>query len=78
MSRRTTGAVLIFTAAFLYAAKFIAAATFGSGLNNWNSDLFRSMLRYVDQGLTPASVIALIAGIIYLIWAEIEEKKKRV
>ena len=76
MKRRTAGIGLIFTAAMLYASRFITAALFGSGAMSWNKDFFRSLLQYTDQGLTTVSIIALVAGLIYLVWAEIETAKK--
>ena len=76
MSRRGAGMGFIGISSFLFAAKFITAAIFGSGVASWNSDLFASMLNYVDQGLSIASIIALIVGILYLIWAEISGSRK--
>jgi len=73
MSRRTTGLGLIGISAFLFSTKFIAAAIFGSGVVSWNADLYHSMLTYVDQGLSTASLIALISGVVYLIWGELTE-----
>ena len=73
MSRRATGNTLIAVSAFLYAAHFLAAAMFGSNLASWDADLFRAMLQYTDQGLSTASLVALIAGVVYLLWAELSE-----
>jgi len=72
MSRRLTGTLLISISAMLYAARYLSAAIFGSSLTNWDADLFNAMLQYIGQGLTTWSVIALIAGLIYLAWAEVE------
>lgn len=76
MSRRGTGLGFISIAAFLYSTRFIAAAIFGSGVQSWDTDLFSAMLGYVDQGLSTVSVISLIAGIAYLVWAEIADIRK--
>lgn len=70
MARRITGLVFISLGAMLYATRFIAAAIFGQGVASWNADLFRGMLQYVDQGLTPAWILALAIGVVYLLWAE--------
>ncbi len=72
MSRRTAGICLIFTAAFLYAVRYLSAAIFGAGVASWSEDLFQAMFRYVGSGLSVASTFALIAGIAYLVWAEVE------
>ena len=75
MSRRSTGTILIAVSAFLYAAHFIAAAIFGSGVLSWDAGLFKAMLEYTDHGLHSASLISLIGGVLYLIWAEFSEVK---
>ena len=77
MTRRGVGLGFIAIAAFLFAARFIAAAIFGSGVTSWDADLFHSMYGYVGSGLTTAAVVALIAGIAYLVWGELTEGRSR-
>jgi ornithine cyclodeaminase/alanine dehydrogenase-like protein (mu-crystallin family) len=72
MSRRKTGALLIVTASILYAARFVTAAIFGSGMSSWNAELFDALLEYVGPELVIASAIALALGLVYLIWGEIK------
>jgi len=74
MSRRTAGVFFCFIAAFLYAARHLSAAIFGSGVSSWNRELYNAMLQYVGNTLTVLSIVALIAGIIYLILAELVEQ----
>ena len=76
MSRRTTGVVFCFIASLLYAARYLAAAIFGSGVSTWSSDLFGSMLDYVGNGLLTWATIALVVGIAHLVWGEIEVWRK--
>ncbi len=71
MERRATGLGFCAIAAFLYAAKYIAAAIYGSGQTTWSGELFHGLLSYVGTGLTISSVLALIVGIVYLIASEI-------
>jgi hypothetical protein len=73
MSRRATGVAFIGFATLLFTTRFLSAATWGQGFSSWNADHFQSLLGYVDQGLTKASLIALIIGGIYILWAEIGE-----
>jgi hypothetical protein len=73
MSRRTTGVIFVGISAFLYATRFIAAAIWGSGFSSWNAENFRALLEYVDQGLTPWSIAALVLGLLFLIWGEINQ-----
>ena len=55
-------------AAFLFAARYICAAIFGSGVTSWSASLFRSMYKYVGSGLSTAAGIALLVGLVYLVW----------
>ena len=73
MNRRTAGISLIFISAFLYAARYIAAATYGSGQTSWSAELFRGLLQYVGGGLVTWSIVALVAGVFFLVLAEITE-----
>jgi hypothetical protein len=72
MRRRTTGVSFVAISAFLFATRFLTAAIWGSGVQSWNADLFSSMLEYVDQGLSVWSLVALVIGLVYLVWAEID------
>lgn len=78
MSRRTTGTLLIVVSAALYATRYLTAAIFGSSLTNWSTDLFNAMLEYVGPELVTWSVIALVAGLIYLVGAEITDKSNQI
>lgn len=75
MSRRTSGTLLIVVAAFLYSTRYLSAAVFGSSLTNWSAELFAAMLQYVGRELIIWSVVALVAGLVYLIWAEVDERR---
>ncbi len=61
-------------AAFLFAARYICAAIFGSGVSSWSPDLFRNMYKYVGSGLSVAAGIALLVGIVYLVWGAKADK----
>lgn len=73
INRRFAGVVFCFISAFLFSMRYISAAIFGSNVSSWSSELFNIMFKSIGNELTTASVIALIAGIIYLILAEIEK-----
>ena len=77
MSRRATGTILLMISAILYSVRYLSAAIFGSGVSSWDQGLFNAMLEYVGDSPKNLSVLALIAGIIYLIWAEIEGTNKK-
>ena len=72
MQKRTVGIILLCISAFLYGLRYLSAAIFGSNVDSWSRSIFTDMLDYVGIGPLVLSVIALIAGIIYLISAELE------
>lgn len=69
------GVELLKIAAFLYAARFVAAALFmGPGLKNWDRRLFTASYEYVGTELTIAAAIAAIGGIAMVIVATAKKK----
>ena len=74
MNRMITGAIFCLTAGLLFAARYIAAAVFMSNVSSWDSDLFAAGLAYQGSTLLILSIVSLIVGIIYLVWAEIGNK----
>lgn len=77
MNKRGTGVIFCLIAAILYASRYLAAAIFMSGVVSWDADLFKAGLEYVGPSLLICSVISLVIGCAYLIWAEIEAAKKK-
>jgi hypothetical protein len=77
LTRRGVGLGLIAIAAFLYAARYVSAAIFGSGVKSWDAELFRAMYGYVGSGLTTAAIIALVAGIVFIVFGELTEGRSR-
>jgi len=77
MSKRLTGVTFISIAAFLYGIRYLSASVFGSNVSSWNEQLFQAMLNSVGKTPLYISILALIVGIGYLLWAEIESFQKR-
>lgn len=73
MSKRTNGTVFLLTAALLFATRYVVAAIYGSGMPGWSGENFRALLQYIGPDLTIWSAVTLSLGVIYLLWAEIEE-----
>ena len=73
MNKRGTGVIFIAIAAFLFSAKYLSAAIFGSGVVSWSEELFHAMLSYVGTPLSVCSILALIIGVAYIAWGEYEE-----
>ena len=77
LTRKAVGISLIGISASLYSARFLTAAIWGSGVSSWNGDLFRAMLQYTGSDLRTWAAVALLAGIAYLVWGELAERKPR-
>lgn len=75
MSRRTTGMMLIVVSAILFCTRYLTAAIFGSSHTTWSKELFIALLQYVGPGLIIWSLVALVFGLSFLIWAEFETKQ---
>lgn len=76
MNRRGTGTIFCIIAAILFLGRYITAAIFGSNVSSWDKELFSNLLDYTGTPLLILSLISLLIGIVYLVWAEISEKKK--
>lgn len=77
MNKRGAGVIFCFIAGLLLAARYLTAAIFMSNVNSWDAALFAAGLAYQGNELLIFSIISLVAGIGYLIWAEIKERKNR-
>ena len=75
MSRRSAGVAFVAIGAFLFASRYLAAAIFGSNVSSWNADLFQAMLQYVGDMPAVLASISAVAGVGYLIWAELDERR---
>lgn len=79
MTRRAAGTVFLTIAVFLFSIRYIAAAIYGSGasLNNeYSREAFQQFLSYVGSLPLILSIISLIIGIIFMVWAEFENRKR--
>ena len=68
--RQAVGLGFCAIAAFLFAARYICAAIWGSSVTSWSAELFRAIYGYVGSGLTIAAGVSLVVGIVYLVWGE--------
>lgn len=91
MGKRVTGAIFCGIASFLFVSRYVIAAQFmiarfdsgnWTGGDGWQR-FFSAYLRILDeiheemQGLTVFSLIALVVGVCYLIWAEYDQWMNR-
>lgn len=76
MNKRTAGVMFCLIAGVLFAIRYIVAALFMSGVLSWNAMIFAAGLEYQGNGLLIFSIISLVVGIVYLVRAEIEDKRK--
>ncbi len=77
MNNKGIGAIFCLISAVLTSARYIAAATFMSNVSSWNSSLFQAGLSYVGSPLKITAVIALIAGICFLVYGVLQDFKKK-
>lgn len=77
MRKRGAGIAFIAISAFLISMKYISAAIFGSGVASWDENLFNAMLSYVGNTLSNFSILSLLVGILYIVWGEYEELKRK-
>lgn len=77
MNKRGTGTIFCLIAAILFSTLYIAAAIYMSGVSSWDANLFSSGLEYVGSPLFYLSIISLMIGVGYLIWGELEDKRKK-
>ena len=76
MSRRASGTVFCAISAFLLASCYLCTAIQCAGKTSWSSQHFRDCLRVTDS-LQFLGVVALVVGILYLIAAEVVEKRSK-
>ncbi len=70
------GVELLKIAAFLYVARFIAAAIYmGPGTKSWSEALFSNAYRYIGNELTVTASITGLVGLISLIVAASKNSK---
>lgn len=75
MNKRGTGVVFCLIATILFVARYLSAAIYLSGTTYLDYELFHNGLEYVGSGLLIFSIISVIIGSVYLILAEVEDKK---
>ena len=77
MNNKGVGAVFCAIAAFLWAARYVAAAIFMSGVLSWDGELFRAGLSYVGSPLLIGAIISLIVGIAFLAAGVLQDVRGR-
>ena len=76
MNNKIVGAVFCLIAAILTGARYLAAAVFMSNTSNWSAELFNAALTYVGPVLLITAVIALVAGIVFLVCGVVQDIRK--
>lgn len=74
MSRRIAGALFLVAAAMLYSTRYLAAAILSSTFTSQGSDLYQATMGYVGNGLWIWSAATALLGLVYLAWAEVEDR----
>jgi hypothetical protein len=76
MSRRMTGVAFCGIAAFLFSIRFIAAAIYISNANvsEQGPEIFARWMDYIGSLPWILAGIALLIGIGYLVWSELDKR----
>lgn len=79
MSRRAAGVTFCAIAAFLYGLRYEIAVQLYVGFRpgEVSADTMGLYLSYAGTSLLTASIVALIAGIVFLVWAEVDDFLRR-
>jgi hypothetical protein len=79
MSRRAAGVTFCAIAAFLFGLRYVVAAQLFGGMHPGaiDTNTLDLYLSYAGTPLLTASTVALIAGIVFLIFAEIDDFRRR-
>lgn len=77
MNNKGVGAVFCLIAAILISARYMTAAIFMSGVTSWDASLFAAGLEYVGPFLAVLAAVALVVGILFLVYGIYEDKKKK-
>jgi len=75
MNNKAIGAIFCLIASLLYCTRYIAAAIFHIGFNEYSDGTFSSMLDRVGSNLLTLSILSLIIGLIYLTLSWIKKDK---
>ena len=77
MSRRTVGFGFCAIAAFFFGLRYLIAALLFVGIHpsDVNTNTLNDFLTYTGDDLIRASSLALLVGIAFLVWAEIDARR---
>lgn len=76
MNNKGVGVTFCLISAILISSKYISAAIFMSNVTSWDASLFKSELYYVGPFLSRASIVALIIGILFLVYGLYTDSKQ--
>ncbi len=77
MTRQLIGSVFIAVAAILYAARHLGAMTFIATKTGEMNEQYRLALQSGGTELLALSIVALLVGVVYLLWGEYESRVLR-
>ena len=68
MNNKGVGVIFCLISAILVSAKYISAAMFMNNFATKNTSLFKKGLEYVGPFLSRVSIVALIIGMLFLVY----------
>ena len=73
--RHFVGGILLLISGILYCCPYVCSAIYLQNSNEYSNDLFKQGMDYVGGHFFRLSVLFFIAGVAYLIFAEIKSHK---
>ena len=77
MNHKGVGAIFCLISAILMSARYISAAVYMSGAASWDRSLFQAGLSYVGPALNVTAIIALAAGVCFLVYGVFRDSDKQ-
>jgi len=76
MNRRGVGVSFIALAILLFISKNLIAVIFGIQMHSYTKESLKVLISIMDSKFDYFAIILLVAGILYVLWSELEEEKK--
>ena len=77
MSKRITGGLFCLSSSILFSARYLSATIHIMPMISFEETTFSRSLSYVGKPLLILSILCLIIGVIYLVSAELDERKNK-
>lgn len=77
MNKQGLGGLFCLISAIVFTAWQLSAAIYMSNASSWSGELFKSGLEYTAGSMPTISVIALVVGVLFILWGEWESRSRK-